>query len=38
MDTNLGTAPVKDMFIPSVHATFYRNGKHSFNVILEITK
>ena len=25
------------MFIPSVHATFYRNGKHSFKVILEIT-
>ena len=25
------------MFIPLVHATFYRNEKHSFRVILEIT-
>ena len=29
---------IKGMFIPSVHATFYRNGKHSFQVILEIAK
>ena len=26
------------MFIRSVHATFYRNGKHGFKAILEITK
>ena len=26
------------MFIPSVHAMFRRSGKHSFKVILEITK
>ena len=26
------------MCIPSVHAKFYRNGKHSFEVILKITK
>ena len=26
------------MLIPSVHPTFCRNGKHTFRVILEITK
>ena len=25
-------------FVPSIHATFCRNRKHSFDVILEITK
>ena len=29
---------IKGMFIPSVHATIYRNGKRSFKVIFEITK
>ena len=34
----LATAPVKGMFILSVYATFGRNWKHSFKVILKITK
>ena len=34
----LATAPVKGMFILSVYATFGRNWKQSFKVILKITK
>ena len=30
------STPIKGMFIPSVQATFYRNGKLSFKVIIEI--
>ena len=32
------TSSMKDRFIPSVQTTFCRNRKHSFDVILEITK
>ena len=34
----IATSSIKDKFVPSVHATFRRNRKHSFDVILEITQ
>ena len=34
----IATSSIKDKFVSSVRATFCTNRKHSFDVILEITK
>ena len=34
----IATSSIKDKFVPSVHATFGRNRRHSFDIILEIKK
>ena len=35
----IATSSIKDdKFVPSVHATFGRNRRHSFDIILEIRK
>ena len=38
MQLKIATSFIKDKFVPSVYAKFCRNRKHSFEVILEITK
>ena len=34
----IATSSIMDKFVPSLHATFGRNRRHSFDIILEITK